>query len=98
MSEFKCMECSHGSVCESFEGSHAKNCEEFEPERVWISVKERLPEETERYKGTVLCFFADGVIETFEVDSIEGWNKRQKGRDVITHWQPLPKPPQEVTT
>lgn len=43
----------------------------------------------------VLCYFADGEIQTFNLYEIREWNKSRrdtgKNGDVATHYMPLPK-------
>lgn len=64
----------------------------------WISVKDRLPEECERY----LCWFggnkyAVGMeIETYLPD-LHGFGsfERYEVYPNISHWMPLPEPPKE---
>lgn len=60
----------------------------------WISVKDRLPEEGE----TVLCYYESDLIgvctrlHKIWEDSYGYW----ESDDAITHWMPLPEPPNEV--
>ena len=57
----------------------------------WVSVEDALPHE----EGAVICYFSDGVIETFMFDrhDVDGiWGAHNV---VVTHWQPLPAPPME---
>jgi len=55
----------------------------------WVSVKDKLPEPGGRY----LCAFDDGSIAT--ASSTGGdWALWASSVD-ITHWMPLPEPPEE---
>lgn len=58
----------------------------------WISVENRLPEE-----GTwVLACEKDGFM-FIDVRENGEWKIGVQALAVITHWQPLPKPPKEAT-
>ena len=69
----------------------------------WISVKDRLPD----YMGEVLVIVSgkphenitlDGAYEIAEYDPVEGWILEmwpEWGSAVVTHWMPLPEPPEE---
>ena len=63
----------------------------------WISVDERLPEDGQE----VLIFVADGAFETYITVSYYNGNGRIKSwnniylRETVTHWQPLPKIPNQ---
>ncbi len=63
----------------------------------WISVEEKLPEVIKNYSATVLVFLdyrpAGGT--SVRLDRIEGedWEKWPGSGD-ITHWMPLPDPPE----
>jgi hypothetical protein len=55
----------------------------------WISVKDRLPEDA----SDVLIVWVDGVsIACYD----DGWNKIGTMLRSVTHWMPLPNPPEEV--
>lgn len=66
----------------------------------WISVEERLPEDNSVF---VLCAVKDGS-ETFVT---EGWYLKRNGHISlldedyafcdVTHWMPMPEPPEEGT-
>ena len=69
----------------------------------WISVKDRLPD----YMGEVLVIVSgkphenitlDGAYEIAEYDPVEGWILEMWPEwcsGVVTHWMPLPDPPEE---
>lgn len=64
----------------------------------WISVKERLPDEYEDYLVWIVNdeFYAKHPdIMTFEtLDKTWGPHPpARKDSNVVTHWQPLPEPP-----
>lgn len=54
----------------------------------WISVEERLPKKDER-----VLFFAKDSRAT--MDTAYGWWVRASERYKVTHWMPLPEPPEE---
>jgi len=55
----------------------------------WISVRERLPEDA----SNVLIAWADGVSEACFCD--DRWVRDGRILLWVTHWMPLPKPPEE---
>jgi len=55
----------------------------------WISVRERLPEDA----SDVLIAWADGVSEACFCD--DRWCRDGRMLLWVTHWMPLPKPPEE---
>ena len=65
----------------------------IEPKQEWISVKDRLPE-----KGQgVLCFCA-GNLANFYMWTGEEWEDSYgyyEYDDIISHWMPLPEPPEK---
>jgi hypothetical protein len=76
------------------------NLNEFlnEPVNKWISVKERLPEETKR----VLCLTSSGLYSVgyyyknaWQGDAV--YQSFEERGYTITHWQPLPEKPKEFT-
>jgi len=58
----------------------------------WISVDDRLPEEGAWY----LCYHSDFDIEvlTFDPDD-KIWENDYYSHIEVTHWMPLPAPPEE---
>lgn len=74
---------------------NAANAYKAEAQRcAWISVRDRLPEKRER----VLCFYRyepyspDVVCE----DIYLGGKKWMCETDKVTHWMPLPNPPEDT--
>lgn len=73
---------------------------EAQPDKGWISVKDRLPEIGENYcSKLVMCYTPDGeheyLFDYYEVNGFgQGCFTAEKYFGIsITHWQPLPKPP-----
>jgi regulator of replication initiation timing len=63
----------------------------------WISVSERLPEDTERMLTIVYDAFEDTTAISILQHYGDGdWFSWDSGRYVVTHWMPLPESP-EVT-
>ena len=71
----------------------------------WISVKERLPNENyESLKKEYGDFMSDNAIDygveflTFDETGVisvsDFWVKSQRFDEGITHWMPLPNPPE----
>lgn len=68
---------------------------EIEPK--WIPVSERLPENNNQW---VLCLCVGGAMEVLKFDyTMRNWDSQYPRRcyieSYVTHWMPLPKPPQE---
>lgn len=60
-----------------------------EIKRGWISVDERLPE-----MNTCVLVAADGGVDIAYYCDI-GWMMDTLGNEPVTHWMPLPEPPEE---
>lgn len=68
------------------------NREIFEKMPKWVSVKERLPQ-----SGLYLCCLNGGFRTIRHFDG-EQWEDAEGGAYatwVVTHWMPLPQPPEE---
>ena len=73
----------------------------------WIPVTERLPEErinpSTLYFEYVLCATIWGDVRPFEFGSPFGckephfWHRNRLMDEYVTHWMPLPEPPEEET-
>ena len=102
-----CATCPACAVCEDDAFPIAASCEEMR-EIVsvvrrhfgeWISVEERLPEES----GYTIVFCADGELRHV---TFAKYQKTQKRWDLtgarsywrVTHWMPLPEPPEGEST
>lgn len=58
-------------------------------EQQWISVKEKLPD---RYKMVITCDTDGRTHENLLINDHPRWLKGHN----ITHWMPMPEPPEEV--
>lgn len=68
----------------------------------WISVKDRLPEQTDPAKKVLFITKTDGVFigcyyKATAYDQFNGWYSMCVRIDNVTHWMPLPEPPEEGT-
>lgn len=64
----------------------------------WIPVSERLPTENDA-KGInfkILVLFSNGVVDLWNPILVNEHFDLQIKHTYITHWMPLPEPPQEV--
>lgn len=64
----------------------------------WIPCSERMPDENNRW---VLCLCVSGAMEVLKFDyTMWNWDAQYPGRcymeNYVTHWMPLPEPPEEV--
>ena len=61
----------------------------------WISVEDRLPEENELVLMWEPDFGEKGVVENgyFTEDKVFSDSYGELNNDVVTHWMPLPPPP-----
>ena len=73
------------------------DCNKFKLHSLWIPVTERLPKPNRR----VLCWWEAGNGEkehygfaTFQSHGV--WYVSNEGMPKVTHWMPLPEPPEEV--
>jgi hypothetical protein len=60
----------------------------------WIPVSERLPEEQKSY----LTYWTDETMEVvdYRYEYMDLWNGKLICNQVLTHWMPLPDPPEET--
>jgi hypothetical protein len=66
----------------------------------WISVKDRLPHDgmfEKTYKDNVLVYRPNSVSKKIDVETTFSsyWFSDNRTTNEITHWQPLPEPPEE---
>ena len=59
----------------------------------WISVEDRLPDETDYYIVAWRLFKHKLSVRTAYFIAGDGWE--WKAGEVITHWMPLPEPPSD---
>lgn len=62
----------------------------------WISVKDRLPEESGYYLYAArhpYCGLQNGIGVSYFMHKVKDWKKINKV--YVTHWMPLPEPPTE---
>ena len=71
-------------------------CNEYEPRSPWISIEERMPEP---FKPVILCHRRKGgtlVSEQGIYDNLKDtWKAYGVKIKKVTHWMPLPEPPEE---
>ena len=63
----------------------------------WIPCSERMPDENNRW---ILCLCVSGAMEVLKIDyTMWNWDAQYPGRcymeNYVTHWMPLPEPPEE---
>ena len=100
-----CKDCIHEKVCDALIKSGCpyldeevpadvfcmefRNTADVAPRAEWISVEERLPDENGRFltvdkKGDMMVCFWEKHF---------GWFAMVCNKNAITHWMPLPEPP-----
>ena len=68
----------------------------YQAAQQWISVKERLPETNElcivntEFRAIVPALYGN---ESWIFDEGQGWS--EKALSYVSHWMPLPKPPED---
>lgn len=63
----------------------------------WISVKDRLPEQMKKVLTTVEYDFNGKHYRNLKIAYYDGngkWEPLSRQTDEITHWMPLPEPPE----
>ena len=62
----------------------------------WTSVKDRLPDEFKGYQTYAPDLFDDLEMQDVEKQAIVAWTEHgwEFYEDLITHWMPLPEPPE----
>ena len=76
----------------AYNNGYAKGCEDSKHK--WIPVSERLP----NHLDSVLCYTNFEEVRIWQWH--EGWKSwigliADYGKNVVTHWMPLPEPPKE---
>ena len=72
-----------------------KEIERLRKAQRWIPVSERLPEIDKEYGDVdVLVYTDEGIIEATTYDKDAGWGLWVEAGEV-THWMPLPAPPEK---
>ena len=64
----------------------------------WISVKDRLPEQMKKVLTTVEYDFNGKHYRHLKIAYYDGngkWEPLSRQTDEITHWMPLPDPPED---
>lgn len=61
----------------------------------WISVKERLPEEGKEVLVYIPKYIQQYFIAFLSLKNSEWSNRYCANMEEITHWQPLPSPPED---
>ena len=91
-----CQHCIHREVCgyEGVDDFALTFCDDYLPISGWISVKDRLPEDSGDY-----MVLNDGRIEIAPYDK-EAANTLIDWIEIsgVTHWMPLPEPPPKEET
>lgn len=90
-----CVHCENKRGCDTCTDLHNWIMEHLEAKQEWISVKDRMPEKME----WVLCACRGNVIEVLRYDHImDDWDTTMPNRgyfkNFVTHWMPLPEPPE----
>ena len=73
----------------------------YEAQPHWVSVEERLPDKAGRYLVYGDTYFTpdhNGDVDHYKNIEIGYWNDyapKIVGRTIITHWMPIPEPPQD---
>lgn len=102
--DYSCFECPYEEECGSYKNGRlsavyrqaADAIEKLSKPR-WISVTEALPEAGER----VLCYCRANIYEVMKMRTDGAWVHNDKVYDsaymsgFVTHWMPLPQPPEE---
>ena len=102
-----CKDCLHYAACKTMIESMGfivdgagldadARCAEYAPRSPWISVEERMPKP---FEPVILCHRRKGgelVSEQGIYDSLrDSWKVYGARAKRVTHWMPLPKPPEE---
>ena len=80
----------------AFNEGYAQGKEDSAPK--WIPVTERLPSENNRYLTvSIEPWFGTKVVDTLRWSGVWMYDGR-RAEATVTHWMPLPPPPEEEET
>lgn len=78
----------HGAFVDGYDAG-------YQAAQQWISVKERLPEDGHDLSIMLVWRSIEHDYDTVRWRYQQGWDCVVQDKSTITHWMPLPKPPED---